>query len=324
MLLAACTVFGGLGAFIIAKWGSKFSLLDKPNSRSSHKHATPKGGGFGILVAFVVCSFMVNLPLFIWVPATILALVSFYNDKYEISALIRLVIQFIAALSLLGFLDGAFTGIPRLVSAQQITIICLLSVFIVGTTNCYNFMDGINGIAAITGMVGFSLMGLYGLLSGKDANISLVSLSIAVSCAGFLPFNFPKARVFMGDVGSILLGFLFACIIIVYVETLFEFIILISFLFPFYADEVITQIERILRNEKLMTAHRRHLYQVLVNEHKISHWKISVSYGLIQLLVGLSIWGISGFGLLPTIFLLIVYFFCFVGVNRTVKSVYFY
>jgi Fuc2NAc and GlcNAc transferase len=101
-------------------------------------------------------------------------------------------------------------------------------------------MDGINGIAGITGIVGFGLLGSYGFITGKDYNYVLVCLTMVAACIGFLPFNFPNARVFMGDIGSVLLGFLFACMSVIFSETLLEFTILAGFLFPFYADEVIT------------------------------------------------------------------------------------
>jgi Fuc2NAc and GlcNAc transferase len=87
-------------------------------------------------------------------------------------------------------------------------------VFIVGTANFYNFMDGINGIAGITGVVAFGLLALFGHLHGAGEGMVLCSLCLGAACLGFLPFNMPRARVFMGDVGSVLLGFLFALLVI--------------------------------------------------------------------------------------------------------------
>ena len=145
-------------------------------------------------------------------------------------------------------------------------------------------------------------------------------MTVLAACIGFLPLNFPNAQVFMGDIGAILLGYLFACIVVVFAETFLEFLILVSFLFPFYADEFITLFERFYRNEKLMTAHRSHLYQTLANERKISHWKVALGYGAIQLIVGLSVWRLSGFGLISVVILLLFYCGCFAFFNWRVKK----
>jgi Fuc2NAc and GlcNAc transferase len=311
-------LISGLGAFAIARWGEKLALLDRPNHRSSHRQVTPKGGGLGILVAFVVSSTIFKVPLFVWIPAAVLSLVSFLDDKYEIGVWLRLIIQFSAATIFLVLLEFSFPNQSN--SILPFCKIAILSIFVVGTANCYNFMDGINGIAGITGIVGFGLLGFYGLMTGKDYNYVLVCLTIVAACFGFLPFNFPNARVFMGDIGSVLLGFLFACIIVLFSETLLEFVILVGFLFLFYADEAITTVERVYRREKLMKAHRSHLYQILANEYKISHWKIALCYGAMQLIVGLSVWGLSGSGLLSAIIVLFFYTCCFVVFSWKVKS----
>src|SRR3972149_8133386 len=87
-------------------------------------------------------------------------------------------------------------------------------VFITGTANLYNFMDGINGIAGFTGVIGFGLIAYFSYYILNDYNLLLMSLILTAVCIGFLPFNFPKAKVFMGDVGSIFLGFVFASFVV--------------------------------------------------------------------------------------------------------------
>ena len=164
----------------------------------------------------------------------------------------------------------------------------LLAVYIVGTSNFYNFMDGINGIAGITGIIGFGLTAFYDSNFGNSSHLSTLAICVSLSCMGFLPFNVPKARVFMGDVGSILLGFVFSGMVIYLSNDVLDFICLSSFLFPFYADELTTMMVRLKDGENLIKAHRRHLYQLLANECKIPHWKISAGYGLFQLVIGLS------------------------------------
>ncbi len=187
-------------------------------------------------------------------------------------------------------------------------LLILLSIFIVGTANFYNFMDGINGIAGITGVVGFGLLSYYAYISGHKASIFTLSICISLACLGFLPFNMPKARVFMGDVGSILLGFVFAGMVVWLSKSLLDFVCLAAFLFPFYADELTTMVVRLRDGESLLNPHRRHLYQLLANEYEIPHWKVSVGYGITQLLIGISILLIKDIGNIAVISTLIFYF----------------
>lgn len=181
-------------------------------------------------------------------------------------------------------------------------------------------MDGINGIAGITGVVAFGLLALFNLLSGGESQFTVLLLCITFSCLGFLPFNFPKPRVFMGDVGSILLGFVFACFVVLIAKSVLEFICLASFIFPFYADEIITMVVRLKDGENLLKPHRRHLYQLLANEMGINHWKVSIEYGVFQLVAGLSILFMKQYGLAPVITTIILFFSIFIWVNCYVRK----
>jgi UDP-N-acetylmuramyl pentapeptide phosphotransferase/UDP-N-acetylglucosamine-1-phosphate transferase len=152
-------------------------------------------------------------------------------------------------------------------------------------------------------------------------------ICITLSCLGFLPFNFPNAKVFMGDVGSILLGFVFACMVVLLSNSFLDFVCFAGFLFPFYADEFVTMAVRLKDGENLLKPHRRHFYQILVNEMGIDHWKVSVGYGILQLIVGLSILFVRPFGSVIVLILLVIFFSVFVWANyvirgRLVKSIY--
>jgi Fuc2NAc and GlcNAc transferase len=127
---------------------------------------------------------------------------------------------------------------------------------------------------------------------------------MAAACLGFLPFNFPKAKVFMGDVGSVLLGFVFAALVVSLFRDLLDFVCLASYLFPFYVDELTTMVVRLKDGENLLNAHRRHVYQLLANEGGIPHWKVSLFYGFIQVLVGATVLWMRTFGGLAIGFLL--------------------
>lgn len=277
-------LFGGAGAWSIAKWGKNLSLLDKPNLRSSHDIVTPKGGGIGILIAFFVCSIALSIPKSFWIPAVFLSLFSLWGDCSEIRPKVRLLFQFAAGtILLIGILTekgGGFTGNA---------LMPFLIVFVVGTANFYNFMDGVNGISGITGIIGFGMIAFYALNFGNNSHLSTLAICMSISCMGFLPFNVPKAKVFMGDVGSILLGFVFSGMVVYLSKNVLDFICLMSFLFLFYADEFTTMMVRLKDREHLTKAHRRHLYQLLSNECEIPHWKVSLGYGLFQLLIGISV-----------------------------------
>ncbi|MFC1825627.1 UDP-N-acetylmuramyl pentapeptide phosphotransferase, partial [Thermodesulfobacteriota bacterium] len=221
-------ILGGVGAWFIGAYGDNFGLMDKPNDRSSHSRPTPKGGGIGILASFVFASFSVGIPMGFLTPVAFLALFSFFNDKLDFSPKVRLTVQSMAAIT---FLVG--TGEFRLTQTSELFLMIPLVVFIVGTTNCYNFMDGINGIASITGIVSFGLLAIYILLSKNSQSLAILSVCVTAACFGFLPFNMPEARVFMGDVGSIFLGFIFAGMVVQLSRSTLDFICVASFLFPF-------------------------------------------------------------------------------------------
>jgi Fuc2NAc and GlcNAc transferase len=292
--------FGATGAWVIANYGVKLGLIDRPNERSSHQDATPKGGGIGILVGFVIVSLTLKLPAGFWAPAALISMLSLIGDYLDLSPRFRLVFQF--ALSIIFLLNLSIDGLQQ---RTDYFLIIPLSIFMVGTANFYNFMDGINGIAGFTGLVGFGLLSFYSYSLDTKPSLLVINVSIALGCLGFLPLNIPKAKVFLGDVGSILLGFLFAAIVIWMSENILDFICLSSFLFPFYIDELTTMLVRIKAGESLSRPHRRHLYQILVNEYEIPHWKVSMGFGLFQLVIGSSILAIKDIGAMSVLSLLI-------------------
>ncbi|UTF50106.1 hypothetical protein NLA06_16350 [Desulfomicrobium sp. ZS1] len=256
---------------------TRAGFLDLPGERSSHVRPTPKGGGVGLVLGFAWAAIVVGLTPLFWLPLVALATLSFVNDLHSISAGVRLVAQFMGALLVLG--GALWTGLAN----WPVFLLLPALFFVVATTNCYNFMDGINGLASITAVVAFVSL----LVFGGAAETPLFYPMVAVMGAllGFLPFNLPRARLFMGDVGSIFLGFMFATSVCLMARSWTEFFIFASFLFPFYADEAVTVVERLWRRESLLAPHRRHLYQFLVNECGIAHWKVSTAYGVIQIFV---------------------------------------
>jgi Fuc2NAc and GlcNAc transferase len=293
-------LLGIAGSWFVIHFGARLGLMDIPTSRSSHNREIPKGAGVGILSAIVMFGLILEIPFFIWVPAMVISATSFWGaDRNVLSVSIRLMIQFGCALFFLFFfLMSKQAGVWAWLAWIPVLF------FIVGTANFYNFMDGINGIAGITGFIAFSLMGFHVWTSGGDPVYIAWSLVIAFSCLGFLIFNIPIARVFIGDVGSVLLGFVFACLVVFLSEDVTDFLVMAGFMAPFYFDELFTMVIRIRDKDLLTKPHRKHIYQILANEAGIGHCWISVGYGLMQVVIGISVKVAQPAG---TVFLLGVY-----------------
>lgn len=266
-------LIGFFGALLISRFGHFFHLTDIPNDRSSHTMPTPKGGGIGILVSFILASVVSGISPFIWAFASGLSLISFYGDFVHVSRRLRLLIQIIVSCLCIRFSEP-FTGFMA---------IFFWSLFISGTANIYNFMDGINGIAGVTVVCASVLV--YMAFGLHDAHI-LVFFAIGLACLGFLPFNIPNARVFMGDVGSILIGFWYGFLVFRLSSSPTDFIFMISLMMPFYVDSIGTIILRLINGENIASPHRKHLYQILSNEAGIAHHKVSIAYGAVQFFIG--------------------------------------
>ena len=301
ILYFSSVVLGGAGAWLVTRWGSGFGLLDKSNDRSSHDGVVPKGGGIGILAVFLLASWVLGLAVLFWMCAGLISLLSLYGDRREIPPKVRLSIQLLGSV---GLLFALFYWEDRGVSVYL--LIPFFAVFVAGTANYYNFMDGINGIAGITGIVGFGLVAWFAALSGSPSSFLILAVCMSLACMGFLIFNIPKASVFMGDVGSILLGFVFAGLVVGLSYSLNDFLVLCAFLFPFYADELITVYVRLRDGDNLLKPHRRHFYQLLANEMRVDHWKVSAVYGVLQLMVGIGALALRGYGN----FMLVVFLSC--------------
>ncbi|MCP4023587.1 MAG: glycosyltransferase family 4 protein [Desulfobacteraceae bacterium] len=271
-------LLGGGGAWFVSRYGLRFNIMDVANERSSHSGSIPKGGGVGILSAFVFMALILRLPLFFWIPCLVISLLSFWGDRQELSVKLRLIIQFGCALvAMIAFLSSK--------APAFLLLLPFAVVFIVGTANIYNFMDGIDGIAGITSVVGFGTMAFYGSVLGADQTYIVLSAGMALASFGFLFFNLPKAKVFMGDVGSVLAGFVYALMSIFIARDFIDFICMAGFILPFYLDEFTTICVRLRLKESLAKPHRRHIYQIMVNEMGFEHWKVSVLYGAVQAMI---------------------------------------
>lgn len=329
LLFLMSLALGFCGAWLIAGIPFRKHLLDHPNNRSSHEVPTPRGGGVGILAAFTVSGITLDIPTHFLFAVILVSCISLYGDFFRISVRFRLGIQFLSALIVLVPL------VPQLYlyfdlhmfpmsSVVFIIVLFLILLYVVGTANFYNFMDGINGIAGVSGIIAFGLLGVYTLYKpAPDAyqtSLSLLAICIALACLGFLPFNLPRAKVFPGDVGSILLGFLFAALAFALARNFRDIVCFSGLLFPFYADALTTLYVRFRAGENLFEPHRRHLYQLLANEFGIAHWKVTVGYGAAQLFIGAGVLAACAVGIQMVLLVVVISFFLFIGVTYSVRK----
>lgn len=253
--------------------GSCLHLLDHPNERSLHTRPTPRTGGVAILAGILLALPLWFLAtgghdLIVWLLAAIglIATLSFLDDRRGVSVAVRFPGHVIGAgLVVFGadfYLPGIVPGIPVIWPAWL--GIGLEILFLVWMINLYNFMDGMDGLAGGMAVIGFGTLALFGLLSGNPPFATL-SLVIAAATCGFLLFNFPPARIFMGDTGSAVLGLLAGGLILwgARDEIIPLWIGLLVFS-PFIVDASVTLVRRLLRGERVWQAHRTHYYQRLV------------------------------------------------------------
>ena len=279
--------------FQIAK---KYGIIDKPNERSSHSSIVLRGGGiifvFGVLIwelATLSGLFGSSQPLYPWfLLAVVLAAgISFVDDIHSLPDSVRLAVQF-AAMGLLIFQlflspNEELLGDSNLLINIVFVIVAL--VVCVGATNIYNFMDGINGITA-----GYSFAALLPLwlINQKEGFISDSFLVVALlSVLVFTYFNFRprgKAKCFAGDVGSVSMAFilLFAIGLLI-VAT--EDVTWLIFLLVYCVDGCLTIVHRFMLHEHLGEAHRKHAYQIMANELKMSHPVVALIYTGLQLAI---------------------------------------
>ena len=289
------------------KLANKFNIIDKPNERSSHRKVTLRGGGiifyFGALVYFLANHW--EYPWFI-VALTLITFISFVDDIRSTSQSLRLVFHF-AAMVLMFYQWDLF-------SLSWWWIIVAL-IICTGIINAYNFMDGINGITG-----GYSLVILVTLayINAKivpftePALINTVLCSVLVFCF----FNFrKKAKCFAGDVGSVSIAFILLFLIgrlIIKTED-FSWIILLS---VYGVDTVLTIIHRLILHENIGLPHRKHMYQLMANELKMSHVMVSFIYMVVQTVVIVGYIMCLNYGywyLFGTVLLLSLLYICFIN-----------
>jgi UDP-N-acetylmuramyl pentapeptide phosphotransferase/UDP-N-acetylglucosamine-1-phosphate transferase len=238
---------------LLGRFGS--FALDEPNERSLHAHPVPRTGGIAILAGSALAAPIVGGEL--WLPmllALLLAVLSFYDDVRGLRTRTRLLAHFTAAALLVWYV----------MSPMNLVAMLVLVLAVVWVTNLYNFMDGADGVAGGMAIIGFGAYAAGAWLAGHYA-LAALCMAIAAASAAFLAHNFHPARIFLGDVGSIPLGFLAAALGIVgWRDDVWPLWFPLLVFGPFNADATITLVKRLLRREKVWQPHRDHYYQRIV------------------------------------------------------------
>jgi UDP-N-acetylmuramyl pentapeptide phosphotransferase/UDP-N-acetylglucosamine-1-phosphate transferase len=280
--LGAAFLTALVGGWAYLRWAPR-RALDVPNERSSHSRPVMRGGGL-----VIVAGFLVGLVVWLlsggslspralgWLIGSVLvAAISFIDDLRTLPAAPRLLTHFIGA-AIFTFL-GAEAG--------YLLVLPLVFVYIALITNVYNFMDGIDGLAAVQAIVAGAALGVAGIVIDNPL-VSAGGGLLAAAVAGFLMFNMPPARLFMGDIGSTFIGFNFAGLTLLGVAGVgggrlpIEFGLIV--LAPFLFDGVVTLVRRMLRGERWYEAHRSHFYQRLVLSG-LSHRQVTSIYAVLAI-----------------------------------------
>ncbi len=252
---------------------SRLHILDHPNERSLHASPVPRTGGVAIAAAIAAGTALVAAivplpPALGWVGAgaVLLAVVGFLDDCTGIGPGRRLLVHLAAAglvvAAGLGLEGIALPGVSLALAAPLGGVITVL--FVVWLVNLYNFMDGMDGFAGGMAVFGFGGLAVFGLL-GHDPAFAVLNGMVAAAAAGFLVYNFPPARIFLGDAGSSVLGYLAGVSSLWGVRAgLFAIWVPVLVFSPFIVDATVTLGRRALRGDRVWEAHRSHYYQRLV------------------------------------------------------------
>lgn len=297
-----------VGTGVVRRYAQARRVLDVPNERSSHASPTPRGGGLAVVIAVLTGILTVAVRghrhggflVALLGGGVVVAAVGFLDDHHGVPPWLRLVAHFGAAVWALVWLGG----VPPLdISGHLIALgwggYFLGAAGIVWTLNLFNFMDGIDGIAAseaifiacggaalalFKGHLGAGSATPHALMSGTAGAVPVVGFILAAACLGFVLWNWPPAKIFMGDVGSGYLGYFIAVLALAAAKhnpvAFWEWLILGG---VFFVDATVTLLRRLLRGERVYEAHRSHAYQWLARRWR-GHLPATLSVVAVNLL----------------------------------------
>jgi len=290
----ALTIISYFLVYLIRRYAEHRRIIDHPNERSSHSTPTPRGGGLAIVILVMgmgvwsMRELELSHVLVYLIGGAVIAFLGWRDDLHSLSTTVRFAVQGLVAAACIYVLGYAKSVTIPLVGVLPLGTFGVIITFlwIIGLTNAYNFMDGIDGIA---GGVAFAA-GLGWMALATNAHIPYafwIALAISASSLGFLGHNWSPAKIFMGDVASTFLGYTFAVLPLISSNKSGDALMLGTLLvWTFILDPSLTFWQRAFRGENVLKAHRSHLYQRLViGGH--SHAAISTLYIALTLLAGL-------------------------------------
>jgi Fuc2NAc and GlcNAc transferase len=293
-VLLAVTVFAvsAILTGLARRFAQSRGILDVPNERSSHQQATPRGGGAAIVVTITLTTVLLaaagtislHLCAALVGGGLLVAAVGFADDRRALPPGVRFAAQTLAALWALGWLGG----LSQLQVGPHVahlgwsgSVLALLG--ILWSVNLFNFMDGIDGLGASEAVFVAAGGAILATLAPADPEIAAVAWTLAWACAGFLCWNWPPARIFLGDVGSGYLGYVIAVLALADVQSrptaVWVWLILGG---VFFVDATLTLSRRWLRRDRVYDAHRQHAYQWLAR--RFGHLRVTVGVLLVNLL----------------------------------------
>ncbi len=291
--LAFCAALAMVSAMVVAAMMSA-RVMDRPDARKSHSVPTPKGGGVGIVVAFMLgITMLYGYADFarladgyfrgVILAAFAIAVVAFLDDLRDWPFTIKLIAQTLAALAAVG--SGLYMRTANLPYFGAVDLgwlgIAATLAWILFVTNAMNFIDGLNGLAAGTALVACGFLAFVAAGQGGWF-VYFAAMLLAAGLVGFLPFNYPTARIFMGDVGSQFCGFVLAVLGVAaarFDAVVMSFLLVPCLLAGVLYDVAFTLTRRALAGERITQAHRGHLYQVAQRSGMDARWVAAVHWG---------------------------------------------
>jgi FlaA1/EpsC-like NDP-sugar epimerase/UDP-N-acetylmuramyl pentapeptide phosphotransferase/UDP-N-acetylglucosamine-1-phosphate transferase len=271
---------------VVSAAASRLGAIDVPGELSIHTRPTPRTGGLAIIVGFLIAT------AYVWWSRTlatesqavlpgvlaggvIIALAGFLDDVRRISPLSKLLGQFLAASVAIGL--GVQTHFLPLAGIG----LALTLFYLVGSANAVNWLDGMDGLAGGLTLIASICLGLVAIIQGNEL-VAVLAFALMGAVLGFLPFNFPRARVFMGDVGSLFLGFILASLGVLLADqpyNLLRFVAPLAVLGVLILNTVLALARRLLRREDLFSGDRDHTYDILARQWG-SRWAVGITWAV--------------------------------------------
>lgn len=291
IVIATITISFGL-THLVRKIAITRNKFDIPNERSSHKNPTPRGGGVAVVAAFLfgLLALLIRRDIdaesfyAIVLPGALVAIIGYLDDLGRVTAArLRLIGHFVAALIAI-YILGGLPPMPLFSATLDIGLVgnIIAVLFLVWMLNLFNFMDGIDSITGIEALTSCLILTIF-LINKSDTELWRVPALLCAAVIGFLYFNWPPAKIFLGDIGSGFIGFTIGTISLVIAKSqpLITWAVIIL-LGVFIVDATVTLIRRVYDKQQISAAHRSHAFQHLANNAD-RHLKVSLSIAAVNI-----------------------------------------